>query len=188
MINNEKIDNKLRLLSFVYVSCLTTVYFMPYRFRAVPQWAVGRENLNIQTATIDANFSVFFCVAATTHPITAQCRSVSMVALVGQLNGWLVFVCTSILTPANVTTLLERENSGGDSLKQTEIIIMMTPPIQAHPQFIWLFLAVCRSDMADRPHRETVTAPDERTARRMLAAQFILFFAGRLPVREVYHG
>nr|WP_262242363.1 host cell division inhibitor Icd-like protein [Serratia liquefaciens] len=53
--------------------------------------------------------------------------------------------------------------------------------------YCWLFLAVRRSDAAERPHREAITAPDERTARQMLAGQFVLSFAGRLPVQGVKH-
>lgn len=53
--------------------------------------------------------------------------------------------------------------------------------------YCWLFLAVRRSDAAERPHREAITAPDERTARQMLAGQFVLSFAGRLPVQGVSH-
>lgn len=62
---------------------------------------------------------------------------------------------------------------------------MSTTPTQTHPQYNWLFLAVRRSDTSDRPHREEVTAPDYRTAHRLLARDFVAAFAGRLPVREV---
>lgn len=49
---------------------------------------------------------------------------------------------------------------------------------------VFLFLAVSRADMQDKPHREQITAHSEREARAMLAGRFILCFAGRLPVRE----
>lgn len=48
---------------------------------------------------------------------------------------------------------------------------------------VFLFLAVSRADMQDKPHREQVTAYSEREARSMLAGHFILCFAGRLPVQ-----
>lgn len=52
-------------------------------------------------------------------------------------------------------------------------------------RFKFLFLAVCRSDLNSKPHRESVTAHSEQDARRSLAGQFVLSFAGRLP--EVNH-
>lgn len=52
-------------------------------------------------------------------------------------------------------------------------------------RFKFLFLAVCRSDLNAKPHRESVTAHSEQDARRSLAGQFVLSFAGRLP--EVSH-
>lgn len=53
------------------------------------------------------------------------------------------------------------------------------------PKFQYLFLAVHRSDLNAKPHRESVTAHSEQDARRSLAGQFVLSFAGRLP--EVSH-
>lgn len=58
---------------------------------------------------------------------------------------------------------------------------MATTPTPSHPEFTFHFLAVRRSDLNDRPHRESVNAPDETTARRMLARDFVLLFAGRVP-------
>lgn len=199
-----KINGLKMKINKIEFPALTLVTHVSYRFITVPQWTVGRENPCNITATIDAP-SVFFYVAnALAHQISVwgssvrlgvitgnseQHTALSMVAQAGQLSSWPVSVIAGILTPVWATTLHERENSGGSKFCYiTEIIIMMATPTQSHPQFIWLFLAVCRSDMADQPHRKTVTAPDERTARRMLAAQFVLFFAGRLPVQEVYHG
>lgn len=62
---------------------------------------------------------------------------------------------------------------------------MMTAPVPLYPQFVWLFLAVRRSDVSARPHREEVTASTYQAARRVIAREFIASFAGRLPVREV---
>ncbi|HDL7927058.1 TPA: host cell division inhibitor Icd-like protein [Yersinia enterocolitica] len=56
---------------------------------------------------------------------------------------------------------------------------------QTRPKFQYLFLAVHRSDLNAKPHRESVTAHSEQDARRSLAGQFVLYFAGRLP--EVNH-
>ncbi|CCV59581.1 hypothetical protein YE3094_00621 [Yersinia enterocolitica (type O:2) str. YE3094/96] len=52
-------------------------------------------------------------------------------------------------------------------------------------RFKFLFLAVHRSDLNAKPYRESVTAHSEQDARRSLAGQFVLSFAGRLP--EVNH-
>ena len=57
------------------------------------------------------------------------------------------------------------------------------PPVA----YCWLFLAVSRSDTSARPHRESITAPDEHAARKLLAGQFVLSFAGRLPVQGGNH-
>ncbi|KYT66952.1 Ash domain protein [Escherichia coli] len=111
-----------------------------------------------------------------------------MVALVGQPKGWPVSFCAGISTPASVTAPYERGNSGGDSLNlQKEAARMATTPTPLHPEFTFHFLAVRRSDLNDRPHRESVNAPDETTARRMLARDFVLLFAGRVPAQGVSH-
>lgn len=57
----------------------------------------------------------------------------------------------------------------------------------SHSQFTWIFLAVRRSDVSAKSHREEVTAPDFMSARRTIARDFVASFAGRLPVREVAH-
>lgn len=112
-----------------------------------------------------------------------------MVALVGQLSGWPVSDNTGISTPASVTTPYERGNSGGDSLTLlSEAAAMVATPTPLHPEFTFHFLAVRRSDLNDTPHRETITAPDELTARRLLVRDFVLLFAGRVPAQGVHHG
>ncbi len=68
-----------------------------------------------------------------------------------------------------------------DSLSIEVAMLNHTPT-----RFKFLFLAVCRSDLNAKPHRESVTANSEQDARRSLASQFVLSFAGRLP--EVSHG
>ncbi|WP_208951718.1 host cell division inhibitor Icd-like protein [Rahnella sp. ChDrAdgB13] len=62
---------------------------------------------------------------------------------------------------------------------------MSTIPTHTRPQFTWLFLAVRRADLCDKPHRINVTAPDERAARRLLARDFVFSFAGRIPAGEM---
>ena len=50
-----------------------------------------------------------------------------------------------------------------------------------YPQYTWLFLAVRRCDLRDKPHRRQVTAPDYHTARRLIARDYIAAYAGRIP-------
>lgn len=58
---------------------------------------------------------------------------------------------------------------------------------QTRPEFVYLFLAVSRSNPQDKPHREEVVAFSELEARKLLVARFVLSFAGRIPVQEVAH-
>lgn len=139
--------------------------------------------LNIQTATHDAP-SVFFCVHAYAHlQFAVLYRSESMVAAAEQPQGWLVSVCASNANSTVVTTPEIGVSSGDSELIQTEIIVMMATPTQT--QFKFLFLAVKRTDKTDTPHRIEATAPSEHDARLMLVRDYILSFAGRLPVKEV---
>lgn len=155
-----------------------------YSDRAPAKSGVRIETLKLLKATHDAP-SVFFCVRAHAHlQNTVLCRPDSMVALAGQPSGWLVSFSTSSLNPVSVTTPIEIETSGGDSFdKLKEIIVMMAIPAQT--QFKFLFLAVKRADGTDIPHRIEATAPNEHSARLLLVRDYILSFAGRLPVREV---
>lgn len=142
------------------------------------------RSLNNTLATHDAP-CVFFCVSAHAHlQNTVLCRPDSMVTLAGQPSGWLVSFVSSTANPVSVTTLNEFRSSGGDSFDNTkEIIVMMAIPAQT--QFKFLFLAVKRTDSTDIPHRIEATAPNEHSARLLLVRDYILAFAGRLPVREV---
>lgn len=51
--------------------------------------------------------------------------------------------------------------------------------------FRWLFLALERGNPAAKPYRIEATAPSEHSARLLLVHDYILAFAGRVPVREV---
>ncbi|EMG7889498.1 host cell division inhibitor Icd-like protein [Enterobacter hormaechei] len=64
---------------------------------------------------------------------------------------------------------------------------MSTTITQTHPQFTWLFLAVRRSDLRDKPHRRQITAPDYHTARRLIARDYVAAFAGRVPAGTIPH-
>ena len=95
--------------------------------------ATGRGNPNYLQATPDAE-SVFFCVDATAHQFnTAKIRSVSMVALVGRRSRLPVSCKAGISTPANVTAISERGNSGGDSSYLQEAATwLLSPPQNRH--------------------------------------------------------
>ncbi|MEY0337476.1 host cell division inhibitor Icd-like protein [Providencia stuartii] len=139
--------------------------------------------LNQLLATHDAP-CVFFCVYAYAHLLNAVLyRSYSMVAAAEQPKGWLDSSNSSNANSTVVTTP-EIGVSSGDSLtKLLEIIVMMATPTQI--QFKFLFLAVKRTDKTDTPHRIEATAPNEHDARLMLVRDYVLSFAGRLPVKEV---
>ncbi|CDH00936.1 host cell division inhibitor Icd-like protein [Xenorhabdus bovienii] len=153
--------------------------------------ALAKSNVRIETliilkATHDAP-SVFFYVAASQHLSFNKALfayTYSMVMLMGQPSGWLVSFSTSSLNPVSVTAPIEIETSRGDSLeKLKEIVVMMTIPTQT--QFKFLFLCVKRSDITAKPCRIEATAPNEHSARMMLVRDFILLFAGRLPVQPM---
>ncbi|EPI2104855.1 host cell division inhibitor Icd-like protein [Providencia rettgeri] len=155
-----------------------------YSKNALAKSSVRIETLYILKVTHDAP-CVFFCVCAYAHlQFAVLYRPNSMVMLAGQPKGWLVSFSTSSLNPVSVTTPIEIETSGGDSLdKLKEIIVMMATPTQT--QFKFLFLSIKRSDTTAKPCRIAVTAPNENSARLMLVRDYMLIFAGRLPTQEV---
>ncbi|QHD93418.1 ash family protein [Proteus terrae subsp. cibarius] len=155
-----------------------------YSDQALAKSSVGFRSLNILKVTHDAP-CVFFCVCAYAHlQFAVLYRPNSMVMLAGQPKGWLVSFSTSTANPVSVTTLIEIRRSGGDSLdKLKEIIVMMATPTQT--QFKFLFLSIKRSDTTAKPCRITITALNEHDARLMLVRDYILAFAGRVPVQGV---
>lgn len=178
--------NNLELIQKCAIHHLRLCVIVGYSKNALAKSSVRIETLNQLTATHDAP-SVFFCVYAYAYlQFAVLYRPNSMVMLAGQPKGWLESVNSSSLNPVSVTTPIEIETSGGDSLtKLTEIIVMMATPTQT--QFKFLFLSIKRSDTTAKPCRIAVTAPNENSARLMLVRDYILSFAGRLPVKEVAH-
>lgn len=83
-------------------------------------------------------------------------------------------------TPPKGITSTRRGLTTNDRLDIEAAMLNHTPT-----RFKFLFLAVHRSDLNAKPHRESVTAHSEQEARRSLSGQFVLSFAGRLP--EVNH-
>ncbi|MBP1130282.1 MULTISPECIES: host cell division inhibitor Icd-like protein [Serratia] len=56
------------------------------------------------------------------------------------------------------------------------------------PKYQYRFLAIARLDLAAVPCRLSVEAASESEARQILAQQFILSLAARLPSKETTHG
>ena len=62
---------------------------------------------------------------------------------------------------------------------------MTTVLTAAHSQFTFIFAAIRRTDAAARPCMLRTVAADERTARLSLVRDYMLSFAGRVPVKAV---
>ena len=160
-----------------------------YSFPAVAKSTAGRENPSYSVATPDAP-CVFFCVYAYvhllfTHRFLSRCCICVMVAQAGQPSGWPVLIVTGIPTPVWATTH-ERRNSGGGCNQLTmEVAPMATILTPSHPQFVFVFAAVRRADRQPRICMLRTVAGDEHAARLSLVRDYVLSFAGRLPVAEV---
>lgn len=160
-----------------------------YSFPAVAKSAAGRGNPSNLTATPDAP-CVFFCVYALVHLLLAQwfhdlCSYRVMVAQAGQPSGWPVSIEAGIPTPVRATTH-ERRNSGGSNNRYSmEVAAMATTLTPSYPQFVFVFAAIRRADRKPRICMLRTVAGDEHAARLSLVHDYVLSFAGRLPVAEV---
>ncbi|MFV0262986.1 MAG: host cell division inhibitor Icd-like protein [Kluyvera sp.] len=159
-----------------------------YSFPAVAKSAAGRENPSLTVATPDAP-CVFFCVCALMHPFNTQwpfrhCGYRVMVAQAGQPSGWPVSIVAGFSPPSGLPPL--RENFGGSCNQLTmEVAAMATTLTPSHPQFVFVFAAVRRADRKPRICMLRTVAGDEHAARLSLIRDYVLSFAGRLPVAEV---
>ncbi len=160
-----------------------------YSFIAAAKSAAGRRNPSYLLATPDAP-CVFFYVVAQAHPFFglwclfhSPCQI--MVVRAGQPSGWPVSNKAGIPTPVRVTTH-ERRNSGGGNYRYLlEAAPMATTLTPSHPQFVFVFAAVRRADRQPRICMLRAVAGDEHAARLSLVRDYVLSFAGRLPVAEV---
>ena len=141
--------------------------------------ATGRGNPNTLRATQTPKAS-FFVSDHYAHQISGLVRTVSMVALVGLRSRRPVSFVSGISTPANVTAISERGNSGGDSLNTKEAAAMLATTPTQNPQFIWLIAAVRRDMPTITAKIHHIAAESEREARRSLAQDHVCFFAGRI--------
>ncbi|WP_226572110.1 host cell division inhibitor Icd-like protein, partial [Mangrovibacter yixingensis] len=160
-----------------------------YSFPAVAKSAAGRRNPCYSMATPDAP-CVFFCVYAFVRQLLAQwfycrCSYRVMVAQAGPTSVGPVSVRAGISTPVWATTS-ERGNSGGSVTRYlTEVALMATILTPSHPQFVFVFAAVRRADRKPRICMLRTVASNERAARLSFVRDYVLAFAGRLPVAEV---
>ena len=162
-----------------------------YSFPAVAKSAAGICSPCNFKATQHAP-SVFFYVVAQAHPFSGLwCLFVHpspfqiMVVRAGQPSGWPVSLKAGYANPVRATTS-EIGVSGGSSHMQTlEAAIMATILTPSHPQFVFVFAAVRRADRKPRICMLRTVAGNEHTARLSLVRDYVLSFAGRLPVAEV---
>ncbi|HDC8734376.1 TPA: ash family protein [Escherichia coli] len=162
-----------------------------YSFRAAAKSAAGRRNPSYLLATQHAP-GVFFYVVAQAHPFIGLwclcthhgCVQI-MVARAGQPSGWPVSNKAGIPTPVRATTHECRNSGGGNNRYLLEAAIMATTLTLSHPQFVYVFAAVRRADRTPRICMLRTVAGDEHAARLNLVWDYILAFAGRLPVAEV---
>lgn len=171
---------------------LLLLAFSRYSFPAVAKSAAGRRNPCNSQATTDAP-CVFFYVVAQAHPFNGLwCLCTHhgyvqiMVVRAGQPSGWPVFCETGIPTPVRVTTHERRNSGGGNNRYSQEAATMATTLTLSHPQFVYVFAAVRRADRTPRICMLRTVAGDEHAARLNLVRDYILAFAGRLPVAEVH--
>jgi len=154
---------------------------------AAAKSAAGRENPSFFKAAPDAP-CVFFCVYAYvhllfTHRFLNRCCIRVMVAQAGQPSGWPVSLKAGFSPPSGLPP--ERENSGGGVNRYfKEIAFMATILTLPHPQFVFVFAAVRRTDRKPRICMLRTVAGNELAARRSLVRDYVLSFAGRLPVAE----
>ncbi|WP_370620263.1 host cell division inhibitor Icd-like protein [Pantoea ananatis] len=160
-----------------------------YSVSAAAKPAAGRRNPSYSMATPDAP-CVFFCVFASVHPLFGQrfcirCAVLVMVARAGQPSGWPVSIEAGIPTPVRVTTSERRNSGGGDNRFSMETALMATVFNSPHSEFVFVFAAVRRCERHARVQMLRTTAATERAARQLLARDYVLAFAARLPVTEV---
>ncbi|HDK6718623.1 TPA: ash family protein [Klebsiella quasipneumoniae] len=160
-----------------------------YSFLAVAKSTAGICSPCNSMATPDAP-CVFFYVVAQTHPFFGLwclhrgfCQI--MVVRAGQPSGWPVSIEAGTANPVRATTHEICSSGGGDNRYSMEVALMATILTPFHPQFVFVFAAVRRADRQPRICMLRTVAGDEHAARLSLVRDYVLSFAGRLPVAEV---
>ncbi|ELL0751632.1 host cell division inhibitor Icd-like protein [Salmonella enterica] len=108
-----------------------------------------------------------------------------MVVRAGQPSGWPVSLKAGTANPVRATTHEICSSGGGNNRYFKEVALMATTLTPSYPQFVFVFAAVRRADRKPRICMLRTVAGDEHAARRSLVRDYILSFAGRLPVAEV---
>ena len=160
-----------------------------YSFPAVAKSAVGICSPCNFKATQHAP-SVFFYVVAQAHLFFglwclfhSPCQI--MVVRAGQPSGWPVSLKAGTANPVRATTHEICSSGGGNNRYFKEVALMATTLTPSHPQFVFVFAAVRRADRTPRICMLRTIAGDEHAARLSLVRDYVLSFAGRLPVAEV---
>ena len=160
-----------------------------YSFPAVAKSAAGICSPCNFKATQHAP-SVFFYVVAQAHLFfglwclhRGSCQI--MVVRAGQPSGWPVSIEAGTANPVRATTHEICSSGGGDNRYSMEVALMATILTPSHPQFVFVFAAVRRADRQPRICMLRAVAGDEHAARLSLVRDYVLSFAGRLPVAGV---
>jgi len=106
-----------------------------------------------------------------------------MVAQAGLTSVRPVSSKAGISTPVWATTHKRGNFGGSNNQYLLEAATMATTLTPTHPTFCFLFAAVRRSALAAAPRIVRTVADSEHNARRLLARDYVLSFAGRLPVK-----
>ncbi|HII2627598.1 TPA: host cell division inhibitor Icd-like protein [Escherichia coli] len=162
-----------------------------YSFPAVAKSAAGIGVPNNFKATRHAP-CVFFYVVAQAHPFSGlwclfvhQSSFLIMVVRAGQPSGWPVSLKAGYANPVRAATSEIGVSGGSFSNYFKEAAIMATTLTPSHPQFVFVFAAVRRADRKPCICMLRTVAGDEQAARLSLVRDYVLSFAGRLPVAEV---
>ena len=173
-------------------SGLHPLYVSWYSFFAVAKSAAGIGVPRNSMATPDAP-CVFFFVVAQAHPFSGLwCLVVHygsskiMVVRAGQPSGWPVSIEAGYANPVRAATSEIGVSGGSNNRYSMEAAIMATILTPSHPQFIFVFAAVRRADRKPRICMLRAVAGNEQAARLSFVRDYVLSFAGRLPVAEVY--
>ena len=153
-----------------------------YSFPAVAKSAAGIGVPFTTLATPDAP-CVFFCVYASAHPFWILRV---MVAQAGASHEAPVSNVAGYANPVWATTSEIGVSSGSSHMQTLEVATMATTLTPSHPQFVFVFAAVRRADRKPRICMLRTVAGDEHAARLSLVRDYVLSFAGRLPVLEVH--
>lgn len=108
-----------------------------------------------------------------------------MVAQAGLTTVRPVSSKAGISTPVWATTHKRGNFGGSNNHYLLEAATMATTLTPSHPQFIFLFAAVRRNTTTLQPCMLRTVATCEHAARLALVRDYVLSFAGRLPVAEV---